>query len=236
MMAIDLGPVMVFLFVVLIVIPISLGLFLGMGVGYMLTRKKSTSKTKKVFIILTCGIILAVLFPIVAIKFSQWQTDYENVKFNILKKQYLEQSLRNFRIEKVSTSKNAYQIVLSVPRTGKYRMVVNLFQNNKQTSLLPKWVDGVDLVEGINTLNLDVQNKSIISLPADFVIIIQNSDDTFALRNTRKSVYIFNAGEIEKLEGVIYYSPFVKVEGKQCPVFNYHDWLACVPNSLLHIE
>lgn len=237
MIDIDLGPVFLYLFILLFIIPALIGFFIGIGASYLLIRKKAISKIKRVAIMVFAGILLAILFPGAAIKFSRWQNDYENKKFNLKEKQYIEQNLNNFRIEKVSFNNDVYQILLSVPRNGKYRVTVYHFQNNKQRTLLLKSVDGIDLVEGVNTLNIDIQDKKITPLPADLAITIQNTNDSYALRNTIKSVFVTNAGEVEKQEGVIYYSPYlVENNNGECPIFNYLNWLPCIPNSLLHLE
>jgi len=236
-MDIDLGPVFLYIFVALIVIPALIGLLVGIGTSYLLIRKMSVSKTKKVATIFLVGILLAFLFPAAKLKFIRLQTDYEDEKFSTNEKQYIKQNLSSFRIEKVSFSQNSYQIVLSVPRVGKYRVMVYLFQNGEKTILLSKWKDGIDFVEGVNTLDINIQNINIFTIvPADLVVAIQNDDEFYALRNTRKSLVVTNGGAIVKQEGIIYYSPSIVTDKGECPVFNYLNWLPCVPNNLLRME
>ncbi len=236
MIDLDLGPVVLAIFTVLILIPAIIGFFVGIGVSYLLIRKRITSKLKRVIIMLLVGISLAILFSYSTIEFNNWQTDYENKKFKLTEKLYIEKNLQNFRIENISFDNDAYRLTFTVPRNGRYKITIHLYQDNKEIRLLPKWVDGVDLVTGINTLRIDIVDKNTIPLSADFVIEIKNSDDSFALRNTRKSLAVTNPGTIEKLEGVIYYSPHLEKDNHECPAFNYSDFLPCVPNDLLHLE
>lgn len=236
-MDIDLGPALTILVIALYIIPGFVGLIVGTGIGILLSRKRKISKGKKLTLIFTTGILFAILFPLASINFSVWHTSFENLKFAAKEKQYTEQNLKNFRIVKTSFIKNNLKIIFSVPRKGKYRVIVYVFEENKPKPVFHRWVDGVDLEDGVNTLNVDTSaNDFSIRLPADFAISIEYGDDTYALRNTRKSVTFSNAGAVEKMEGVIYYSDHILADKESCPVINYMNWRPCVPNSLFRIE
>lgn len=237
MLDVDLGPALNGLFLVLFIFPGLVGLLVGIGVGKLITRKSKISKAQRLILVFVMGIFFAILFPTVTIQFSKWQTENENRKFAAKERQYVEQNLINFRLEKASFSNKNLKIFLNVPRKGKYRIMVYMFKENKPESVFNRWAEGVDLENGNNILSVNLSTNDIsIKLPANFAMAIQNFDDTYALRNTRRSVTITNTDSVIKKEGVIYYSDDILTDKQDCPVFNYLEWLPCAPNPLLRIN
>lgn len=264
MMDIDLGPAVAAIFTIFVVVPSAVGLVVGVLFGYFLFRKHNFSKLRKTLFILLCGVILAVLFPIILISFEKQYSASEDGRMFKKTKQYEEYLIRNYVVNDIKITDETYTITLTVPIEGDYWLNVLVYQGDScrevYNPLFAIGTKSIKLVSGWNTIKgnindsqyatrdgcISLYSRQNSTIPANVKIstinptspmdfVIEIKTPEDKLLNERKNIVVTNPNSVIKDGSLLIYSSRLSTS-KDCPIYNHIDYSVCVAEDKLKIN